>query len=97
MGCVLSGPNAKIPVAVIATGPSPAQCHGAILREVLSQTAKEKGEAYPSQNAVFFYKKDIVACTEALLRQKNGNRIAMDIMNDKTVPLRDRVVMCAYV
>ena len=40
------------------------------------------------------YKEDIVACTEALIRQKNGHRIAMDIMNDKTVTLRDRVVIC---
>ena len=52
----------------LATGPSPAQCHGAILREVLSQTTKEKGEAYPSQNAVFFYKKDIVAWPLSMTR-----------------------------
>lgn len=96
MGCVTSDRNQKIPVAAIATRPSAAESHGAILREVLSQTAKEKSEAYPSMHARYHYKNDIAACTEALVRQMDGDRIAMDIMNDKTVPLHDRVVMCEY-
>ena len=103
MGCTPSSslkaqPKEKaIPLADVIAEPSAAAAESteAILLEVLSQTEKQKQAMYPTMHGVYFYNRDIVCCTDALVRQQGGRRRATIIANDRTLALCDRVVVCS--